>query len=421
MAINIGSRPNPVKTLKRAILVVIICASALLGSIGSLGYYAPFQYNLGHKIPPTTRIAQGGELVDSSSNVTTNTVQITRNNTLTLTDLFIETQQSVVQVSGTASDDNPSFGISLGSGFVYDNSGHIITNYHVIAGSDPNDISITFIDGTVYRARVVGTDQYSDLAVLHVEDDVPADKLVPLPLGNSSALRVGQEVVAIGNPFGLSGSMTEGIVSGLNRLIPVYQDPFSNVAAPAFSIPDVIQTDAAINPGNSGGPLLDIQGEVVGINSAIFSTTGGSAGVGFAIPSNAIAEIAPVLIERGTFEHPWLGVSGIDMTPEIAEAIGLGEPRGFLVIDAEPGGPADSAGIRGGDTPVQLDGREITLGGDVILAINDRDVRKIDDMLGYLQQATQVGEIVPLTVWREGQIIEIDVTLGARPSLQESP
>jgi S1-C subfamily serine protease len=166
---------------------------------------------------------------------------------------------------------------------------------------------------------------------------------------------------------------------------------------------------------------LDIQGEVVGINSAIFSTTGGSAGVGFAIPSNAIAEIAPVLIERGTFEHPWLGVSGIDMTPEIAEAIGLGEPRGFLVIDAEPGGPADSAGIRGGDTPVQLDGREITLGGDVILAINDRDVRKIDDMLGYLQQATQVGEIVPLTVWREGQIIEIDVTLGARPSLQESP
>jgi S1-C subfamily serine protease len=399
MAINIGSRTNPVKTLKRAILVVIICASALLGSIGSLGYYAPFQYNLGHKIPPTTRIAQGGELVDSSSNVTTNAGQITRNNTLTLTDLFIETQQSVVQVSGTASDDNPSFGISLGSGFVYDNSGHIITNYHVIAGSDPNDISITFIDGTVYRARVVGTDQYSDLAVLHVEDDVPADKLVPLPLGNSSALRVGQEVVAIGNPFGLSGSMT----------------------APAFSIPDVIQTDAAINPGNSGGPLLDIQGEVVGINSAIFSTTGGSAGVGFAIPSNAITEIAPVLIERGTFEHPWLGVSGIDMTPEIAEAIGLGEPRGFLVIDAEPGGPADSAGIRGGDTPVQLDGREITLGGDVILAINDRDVRKIDDMLGYLQQATQVGETVPLTVWREGQIIEIDVTLGARPSLQESP
>ncbi len=401
---------------------MVICASALLGSIGGLGLYAPFQYNLGHKIPPATTIAQGGEVVESSPNATANAVQITtNNNTSTLTDLFEETQQSVVQVSGTLNEEDPLFGISLGSGFIYDNSGHIITNYHVVAGSDPNDISITFIDGTVYRARVVGTDQYSDLAVLHVEDDIPAEKLIPLPLANSSGLLVGQEVVAIGNPFGLSGSMTEGIVSGLNRLIPVYQDPFSNVATPAFSIPDVIQTDAAINPGNSGGPLLNMRGEVVGINSAIFSTTGGFAGVGFSVPSNTIAKVAPVLIERGFFEHPWLGVSGIDMTPEIAEAIGLGEPRGFLVIEVEPGGPADSAGIQGGDTPMQLGGMpEIPIGGDVVLAINDRDVRKIDDVLGYLQQAAQVGETVTLTVWRDGQIIEINVTLGARPSLQES-
>ena len=409
------------RTLKHAILVMVICASALLGSIGGLGLYAPSQYNLGYEIPPAITIAQGGEVVESSPNATANAVQITRNNnTLTLTDLFEETQQSVVQVSGTLNEDDPLFGISLGSGFIYDNSGHIITNYHVVAGSDPNDISITFIDGTVYRARVVGADQYSDLAVLRVEDNVPADKLIPLRLANSSGLLVGQEVVAIGNPFGLSGSMTEGIISGLNRLIPVYQDPFSDVAAPAFSIPDVIQTDAAINPGNSGGPLLNMQGEVVGINSAIFSTTGGFAGVGFAVPSNTIAKIAPVLIERGFFEHPWLGVSGIDMTPEIAEAIGLGEPRGFLVIDVEPGGPADSAGIQGGDTPMQLGGREVPIGGDVVLAINDRDVRKIDDVLGYLQQATQVGETVTLTVWRDGQIIQINVTLGARPSLQES-
>ena len=403
---------------------MIICMSALVASIGSLGYYAPSQFELGYKIPPTTTIAQGGELADSPLNVTTNSVQMTNNDTLTLTDLFEETQQSVVQVSGTSSEDNPFLGLTLGSGFIYDNSGHIITNFHVIAGSNPDDISITFIDGTVYRARVIGTDQYSDLAVLHVEDDVPADKLIPLPLANSSALQVGQEVVAIGNPFGLSGSMTEGIVSGLNRLIPVYQDPFSDVAAapaPAFSIPDVIQTDAAINPGNSGGPLLDMQGEVVGINSAIFSTTGGFAGVGFAVPSNTIAKIAPILIERGTFQHPWLGVSGIDMTPEIAEAIGLGEPRGFLIIEATPGGPADTAGVQGGNTPVQLAGREIPLGGDVVLAIDNRDVRKIDDVLGYLQQATQVGETITLTVWRDGQIIDVGVTLGARPSLQDSP
>ena len=406
--------------MKRAILIVIICAGVLLASIGTLGHYTPSQYNLGHKIPPAARVAQGGELADSSANVTTNAVQITRNKTLTLEDLFRDTQQSVVQVSGTATNNNNMLsGVTLGSGFVYDTSGHIVTNYHVVAGDE--DISITFIDGTVYRARVVGTDQYSDLAVLRVQDDIPTDKLKPLPLGNSSSLRVGQEVIAIGNPFGLSGSMTEGIVSGLNRLIPVYQDPLSNVAAPAFSIPDVIQTDAAINPGNSGGPLLDIEGEVIGINSAIFSTTGGFAGIGFAIPSDTIAQVVPSLIATGSYQHPWLGVSGIDMTPEIAEAIGLGEPRGFLVIEAAPGGPADSAGVQGGDTPAQLDGREIALGGDVILAINDKDIRKIDDVLGYLQQATKVGETVTLTVWRDGQIIQIGVTLGPRPSLQVSP
>ena len=410
--------------MNRAILITIVSIGALLVSIGSLWHYSPpFQYSVWQKIPPAQTIAQGRELLDSTSNATTSAVQITRNDSLTLTELFQKTEHSVVQVSGTISNNNVFSEATLGSGFVYDKSGHIITNYHVIAGSDPNDISITFIDGTTYRARLVGTDQYSDLAVLHVEDDVPAEKLVPLSLGNSSELLVGQRVVAIGNPFGLSGSMTDGIISGLNRLIPVYPGPgpFAGAGAPAFSIPDVIQTDAAINPGNSGGPLLDIQGEVVGITSAIFSTTGGFAGIGFAVPSNTIAKIAPVLIERGSFQHPWLGVSGTDMTPEIAEAIGLGEPRGFLVIDTAPGGPADSAGIQGGDTLMQLGGREIELGGDVILAIDDKTVRKIDDVLGYLQQATEVGETVRLTVWRDGQIIEIDVTVGARPSLQDSP
>jgi S1-C subfamily serine protease len=412
--------------LNRTILITIVCVGALLASIGTVSQYSPFQYSLWQKVvPPAPIIAQGGESADDTSNATTSTVEIARNNSLTLTELFKDTEQSVVQVSGTISNNDISEA-TLGSGFVYDKSGHIITNYHVIAGSGENDISVTFIDGTTYGATVVGADQYSDLAVLRLED-VPADKLMPLPLGNSSELLVGERVVAIGNPFGLSGSMTDGIISGLNRLIPVYpgpgpgSSPFSETEAPAFSIPDVIQTDAAINPGNSGGPLLDIQGEVVGINSAIFSTTGGFAGIGFAIPSNSIAKVAPVLIERGSFQHPWLGVSGVNMTPEIAKAIGLGEPRGFLVIDTAPGSPADSAGIRGGNTPTQIGGRQIELGGDVILAINDKAVRKIDDVLGYLEQATQVGETVKLTVWRDGQILEVNVTLGARPGLQESP
>ena len=410
--------------MNRTILITVVSVGVILASLGSLWIYSPFRYDIGQKVRPAPTIAQGGEVVvDSTSNTTTSPVQVTRNNNnnLSLTELFKDTQQSVVQVSGTISNNDISEA-TLGSGFVYDESGHIITNYHVIAGSSDNGISVTLIDGTTYRATVVGADQYSDLAVLHMED-VPADKLMPLPLGNSSQLLVGEGVVAIGNPFGLSGSMTDGIISGLNRLIPVYPGPgpFSGTEAPAFSIPDVIQTDAAINPGNSGGPLLDMQGEVVGMNSAIFSTTGGFAGIGFAIPSNTIAKVAPVLIERGSFQHPWLGVSGTNMTPEIAEAIGLGEPRGFLVIDTAPGGPADSAGVQGGDTPTQVGGREIELGGDVILAIDDKAVRKIDDVLGYLQQATEVGETVRLTVWRDGQIIEINVTLGARPSLQESP
>jgi S1-C subfamily serine protease len=413
--------------LNRAILVTIVSVGALLGSIGTLWYYAPFQYDLRQKIPPITTTAQGGGSLDSTSNIPTSAVQVTRNNNsnLSLTELYNETEGSVVQVSGIVNSNNNMFSEgTLGTGFVYDKSGHIISNYHVIAGSSENDIRVTFIDGTIYRAKVVGTDQYSDLAVLHVEGNVPAAKLKPLSLGNSSQLLVGEGVVAIGNPFGLSGSMTQGIVSGINRLIPVYSSSsqFSDTGTPAFSIPNVIQTDAAINPGNSGGPLLDMQGEVIGMNSAIFSTTGGFAGIGFAIPSNTIAKVAPVLIEKGSYQHPWLGVSGIDMTPEIAEAIGLGEPRGFLVIDTSPGGPADRAGIQGGNTPAQLNGGgEIKLGGDVILAINNQTIRKIDDVLSYLEQNTVVGQTVRLTVWRDGQIIGLDATLTARPNLQPSP
>jgi S1-C subfamily serine protease len=407
--------------LNRTNLITIVSIAAVLTLIGSVWQYSPYQNRLWQKVSPTPIIAQGGDLSDSASNATTNAVEIARNNSLTLTDLFKDTQQSVVQVSGTISDNQVSEA-TLGSGFVYDKSGHIVTNFHVVEGSGDNDISITLVDGTTYRARVVGADQYSDIAVLHVED-VPAEKLVPLPLGNSSELLVGERVVAIGNPFGLSGSMTEGIISGLNRLIPVYSGPgpFTGAVAPAFSIPDVIQTDAAINPGNSGGPLLDLQGEAIGMNSAIFSTTGAFAGVGFAIPSNTIAKVVPSLIATGTYQHPWLGVTGTDMTPEIAEAMGLGEPRGFLVIETAPGGPAATAGVQGGDTPTQLGGREIVLGGDVILSINDKEIRKIDDVLGYLEQSTEPGETVKLNVWRDGQIMEIDVTLGARPSLQESP
>ena len=328
---------------------------------------------------------------------------------LSLPDLFIKVEKSVVQI--TDSDETDALDSRLGSGFVYDNNGHIITNDHVVSGGGRLDI--TFLDGTVYRASLIGSDPFTDLAVLYV-DKAPPEKLVPLPLADSSAIRVGEQVAAIGNPFGLSGSMSAGIISGVGRLIPAQE-------AGDFSIPDVIQTDAPINPGNSGGPLLNLRGEVIGINSAIYSTTGQFAGVGFAIPSNTIAKVVPSLITAGSFQHPWLGVAGRDMTPGIAQRLGLEEPRGFLVMEVVAGSPAEAAGIRGGDEDATIDGTPVRLGGDVIVSIDTKTVRKIDDILVYLQREKAVGDEIQLTILRDGQDTSVTAVLGARPNQQESP
>jgi serine protease Do len=405
-----------------------------------------------------------------------NTLDIGSNNTvqdLTLPELFERAEKSVVQVTTTSGAEEPgSFRSGIGSGFVYNDDGLIVTNYHVIAPSvrlsselvqgeinDGVDINVAFEDGTIYQATLVGADRFSDIAVIDIPEDA-RDRLVPLPIGNSSELRVGQQVVAIGNPFGLSGSMTEGIVSGLGRLIPSSeeeqlppfpdgtplpppQDPF-NPEAPlqppldevppstppgnpddelmeaqrrgSFSIPDIIQTDAPINPGNSGGPLLDLRGEVIGMNTAIFSSTGESAGVGFAIPSNTVKKVVPALISSGVYQHPWLGISGTDITPEIAEALGLSEAKGFLVTDITSESPADKAGIRGGYKIDNINGREIALGGDIIVAIDNNTVRKIDDILSYLEREKTVGDQVQLTVLRDGNIEQtLPTVLAARP------
>ena len=328
---------------------------------------------------------------------------------LTLPELFTRIEKSVVQI--TDSDETSPLDSRLGSGFVYDDNGHIITNHHVVNGG--GRIDVTFLDGTVYRATLMGSDPYTDLAMLYVKD-VPQEKLVPLPLADSTTVRVGEQVAAIGNPFGLSGSMTAGIISGVGRLIP-------NDLAGQFSIPDVIQTDAPVNPGNSGGPLLNMRGEVIGINSAIYSTTGQFAGVGFAIPSNTMTKVVPSLITNGSFQHPWLGVSGTDMTPGIAAALGLNEPRGLLVVDVVDGSPAAQAGIRGGDDPRSIEGRDINLGGDVITAIDDKTVRKIDDILVYLEREKTAEDNLKLTILRDGQLQDINIALAARPNQFESP
>jgi S1-C subfamily serine protease len=330
---------------------------------------------------------------------------------LSLTDLFQKVESSVVQI--TDSSETDVFESRLGSGFVYDDNGHIITNHHVVSGGGGNRLDVTFPDGTVYRASLIGSDPSADIAVLYVEE-VSKEKLLPLSLADSSKVRVGERVAAIGNPFGLSGSLSTGIVSGVGRQIPTQEEE-------GFTIPDIIQTDAPINPGNSGGPLLNMRGEVIGINSAIYSTTGQFAGVGFAIPSNTIAQIVPSLITTGSYQHPWLGVAGRDMTPGIADRLGLDEPRGFLVMDVVAGSPAEKAGILKGNQDTVIDGIPIRLGGDVIIAVDNNTVRKIDDLLAYVEMEKSVGDDLELTILRQGQTMEVIATLAARPSQQESP
>jgi serine protease Do len=389
---------------------------------------------------------------------------------LTPTEIFSKVQDSVVQVTTTNTDIAGPLNSGLGSGFVYDNDGHIITNYHVVAlaslsGESSNNISssnnntdiiVTFNDGSVYNARVVGSDRFSDIAVLRVEN-ISESKLVPLTFGNSSQAKIGEQVVAIGNPFGLSGTLTVGVVSGLGRTIPSLADdqqeqeqpplpetPFDDLfpdipglpfqqpplipdqqqqeRSGAFSIPDIIQTDAAVNPGNSGGPLLNMEGQVIGMNTAIFSETGVYAGIGFAIPSNTITKIVPSLITTGSYQHPWLGLIGIDITPDIAEALGLSleEAKGFLIIGVNEGSPADKAGIRGGDRVTNVNGREIRLGGDIVLKIDNQDVRKIEDILTYLEGQKHVGDTVQLTIVRDGKTQTVNATLTPRPGSNQS-
>ncbi len=296
-----------------------------------------------------------------------------------------------------------------GSGFVYDKRGHIITNNHVVANAD--EVLVTFANGNIVKAEVVGTDPNADLAVIKV--DVPADQLIPIPLGDSNAVKVGQRVIAIGNPFGLEGSMTTGIVSALGRVLP------AGSGASRYTIPDIIQTDAAINPGNSGGPLLNMRGEVIGVNTAIESSVQSFAGIGLAVPSAIVQKVVPALIEKGSYEHTWLGISGTSMNPFYAEAMGLpSTQKGVLVVETVAGGPAAKAKLRASDRTATIRGQEVPVGGDIIIGIENEPVNKFEDLISYLARKTEVGQTVQLKVQRGGQTVMVDVTLTARPAEQ---
>lgn len=317
---------------------------------------------------------------------------------LRLTQIYNRTRKSVVLISIRTP-----FGRGQGSGFVYDDEGRIITNNHVV--EDAVEITVTFIDGTIVPATLVGRDPYVDLAVIDV--DVADYLLNPVTLGNSSELLVGEQVVAIGNPFGLADSMTAGIVSAVGR----------QMEAPGrYTIVDVIQTDAAINPGNSGGPLLNMRGEVVGMNTAILSETRQFSGIGFAIPSDTIKREVPSLITNGSYQHPLLGISGIDVTPAITELMGLEEgTRGALVVEVIEGGPADKAGLRGGTTEAVVEGFRVKIGGDVIIGVDGQAVRSFYDLVVYLERYRRPGDTITLTLIRDKTVMELQLVLGVRP------
>ncbi|MEW5825236.1 MAG: trypsin-like peptidase domain-containing protein [Candidatus Bipolaricaulota bacterium] len=295
-----------------------------------------------------------------------------------------------------------------GSGFVYDDLGHIVTNYHVVEGAD--ELVVTLASGEEVVARVVGSDASNDLAVLAV--DTATTLPPPLGLADSGLLRIGQTVLAIGSPFGLQQTLTTGIVSALGRVI---ESPEANQF-----IGEVIQTDAAINPGNSGGPLLDLDGRVIGVNSQILSSSGSSAGIGFAISSNTIRRVVPELLAKGTYAHPWLGIETLDLNKTTIALLGSTGflpqvSEGVLILGFAENSPAEAAGLRAGTRRVRLGAYLIPLGGDVIVGIDDVPVREMSEITVHLELRTHVGQVVRLDLVRNGQPLTVPVTLGARP------
>ena len=302
-----------------------------------------------------------------------------------------------------------------GSGFVWDKQGHIVTNNHVIDGAEK--VTVTFADGLTLEAEVIGRDPESDLAVVKV--DASKADLRPITLADSTQLRVGQFAVAIGNPFGLEGSMSFGIVSALGRSLPTSSSA-TGMGGPSYTIPDIIQTDAPVNPGNSGGVLLDLQGNLIGVPTAIESPVRGSSGVGYAVPSIIVQKVVPELIEKGVFEHPYIGLSGGTLNTEVAQAMDLPDTtRGVLVGAVSKGSPAEKAGLKGSDKEAEIDGQQVKVGGDVITAIAGQPIKDFEDLTTYLARSGKVGQQVELTVIRDGKETTMTLTLAARPAKQQ--
>ncbi len=321
-----------------------------------------------------------------------------------VSDIYSRLNPSVVNITVYLNENGTLAPLAQGSGFIYDTQGHIITNAHVVNGVDA--VEVTFSNGLIHEASIVGDDLYSDLAV--IKTDLPQG-LSPLSLGNMEGLAVGQTVIAIGNPFGFEGTLTRGVISGLGRTIPTQTQ---------YSIPQAIQTDAAINPGNSGGPLLNLNGEVIGVNAQIETsgTSVGNVGVGFAVPVSIIDRVVPALIQNGSYAWPWLGIAGGTVNPQQVKAMNLPVELGAYVSTVTAAGPAEAAGIQGTTQTVTQDNRQVEVGGDVLTAIDGQSVDTFDDLLVYLALQTSPGQKVTLKVFHNNQYQDVQVTLGTRPS-----
>ncbi len=350
--------------------------------------------------PPTPVV----EVVQTNPTPNPSEISVLANDDQVLVDMYTRLNPSVVNITVFLTQNGLLQAYAQASGFVYDDQGHIVTNAHVVHGVDA--AQVTFSDGLIRDASIVAEDLYSDLAVIKVE--LPTG-VSPIPLGNMDELAVGQTVVAIGNPFGLEGTLTRGVISALGRTIPTMT---------AYDIPQAIQTDAAINPGNSGGPLLNLKGEVIGVNAQIETsgTSNSNLGVGFAIPVSILQRVIPALIDSGHYDWPWLGLSGNTVYPALVKAMSLPVEQGAYVATITDGGPAQAAGLIGVTDTVTQDGLSVGVGCDIITAIDGQAIKTFDDMLVYLSLQTSPGQEVTLTIIREGKYQEVKLQLGTRPS-----
>lgn len=404
------NQKSKITRLSAAFIMAIIIVSVVAG--GVLGYSLSNSASSG-KISDLqnelSALQNEVSTLQPTQNVTNNTYII---GNASLSKLYEQVKDSVVMVKGIIVT-NYYYYISYsqvqGSGFVYNYTGKIVvvTNYHVVEGAI--NITVTFLDGNTYSATVLGSDPYADLAVISA--DAPQSEYAPLEIVNSSTLDVGDPVIVVGNPYGLTGSMTTGVISALGRTI-------TEAMSGSYPIANVIQTSAPINSGNSGGPLMNYLGQVVGITTAIIS---GSSGLGFAIPSSTILREIGSLIKDGSYDqHPWLGASGIDMTYEIANAMGVNVTYGWLTAQVTDGGPAAAAGLQGTTKTIDILGSSVAIGGDIIIAINGVRITGTDDLSTYLEENTSPSETINVMIVRNNETMTLQVTLGMRPSSSES-